>query len=259
MLQMEEIYKSFSDNLVLDSFSLHVRQGEFVSLIGPSGCGKTTALRIAAGLLLPSGGKVSVDGKLSMTPSREKSIVFQHFNLFPWRTAINNVAYGLEIQGVQKDERRQRAMELLKLVGLESHADHYPAALSGGQKQRVGIARAMAIGPKLMLMDEPFGSLDALTREHLQIEFQRICLEQNLTVLFVTHSIDEALFLSDRIMVMGVHPGRVIAEFPITLGRPRGQYNFRAEPEYVSTRQKVWDLLQKQLMLANDGAQAPRS
>lgn len=255
---MDRVFKSFADNLVLDSFDLHVRPGEFVSLIGPSGCGKTTALRIAAGLLQPTGGSVFVDGQQSMKPSRDKSIVFQHFNLFPWRTSISNVSYGLEIQGVPKDERLDRAMELLKLVGLESHANHYPGALSGGQKQRVGIARALAIDPKLMLMDEPFGALDALTREYLQIEFQRICVEQNLTVLFVTHSIDEALFLSDRIMVMGVRPGRVIAEFPITLKRPRGEYNFRAEEEYVTTRAEVWMLLQEQLVLASETGQRAR-
>lgn len=251
MLLMDGIHKSFSGNLVLDHFTLNVAPGEFVSLIGPSGCGKTTALRIAAGLLAPSSGHVVVDGEPSMGPSRKKSIVFQHFNLFPWRTCLNNVVYGLEIQGVPKAERIARAHELLSLVGLESHAGHYPSEMSGGQRQRVGIARALAIEPKLLLMDEPFGALDALTREYLQGELQRICAEKDLTVLFVTHSIDEALFLSDRIIVMGVHPGRVIAEFPISLPKPRGDYNFRAEPEYAVTREKIWDLLQKELVHAD--------
>lgn len=253
MLSMDRIFKSFSGNLVLDNFHLEVASGEFVSLIGPSGCGKTTALRIAAGLLPASSGAVFVDRKPSPAPSRDKSIVFQHFNLFPWRTCINNVVYGLEIQGVSKEERLARAHELLKLVGLESHANHYPSEMSGGQKQRVGIARALAIDPKLLLMDEPFGALDALTREYLQGELQRICAERNLTILFVTHSIDEAIFLSDRIIVMGVHPGRVIAEFPIFLPKPRGDYNFRAEPEYAIVREKIWGLLQSELLQSDTG------
>jgi NitT/TauT family transport system ATP-binding protein len=258
MLRMDHIHKSFSGNLVLDDFNLDVAPREFVTLIGPSGCGKTTALRIAAGLLNPSGGRVFVDEKPSPEPSRDKSIVFQHFNLFPWRTALNNVVYGLEIQGMPKEERLERARELLKLVGLDTHADHYPSELSGGQKQRVGIARSLAIDPKLLLMDEPFGALDALTREYLQGELQRICGERDLTVLFVTHSIDEALFLSDRIIVMGVQPGRVIAEFPIALRKPRGDYNFRAEPEYAIVREQIWNLLQDQL-LAAEAAAAERS
>ena len=152
-----------------------------------------------------------------------------------------------------KAERTARARELLKLVGLETHADHYPSELSGGQKQRVGIARSLAIEPKLLLMDEPFGALDALTREYLQGELQRICAERDLTVLFVTHSIDEAIFLSDRIMVMGVNPGRIIAEFSINLPKPRGEYNFRAEAEYAVLREQIWELLQSELIQTEAG------
>jgi NitT/TauT family transport system ATP-binding protein len=245
---MQRLNKSFSTaGKVLDDFNLSVREQEFVSLIGPSGCGKTTALRIVAGLLDPTSGTVIVDGKPSIGPSRDKAIVFQHFNLFPWRTAIDNVAYGLEMQGVSKKERYQVAMEYLDLVGLSQSAKQYPAQLSGGMKQRVGMARALSINPKLLLADEPFGALDALTREYLQGQLARICEERRLTTLFVTHSIDEAIYLSDRVVVMGVRPGRIIAEFEIKMPKPRGDYNFRAEPEYAQVRQEIWGLLEQQI------------
>ncbi len=249
MLEMVKVNKAFATSAgkVLDDFTLSVKPGEFVSLIGPSGCGKTTALRIVAGLLSPSSGKVVVNGKESLGPSREKAIVFQHFNLFPWRTAIDNVAYGLEIHGVKKQERLKIAREYLDLVGLRASEKQFPAQLSGGMRQRIGIARALAINPKLLLMDEPFGALDALTREYLQGQLARICEERNLTTLFVTHSIDEAIYLSDRVVVMGVQPGRIIAEFPISLPKPRADYNFRAEAVYAKVREEIWQLLEQQI------------
>jgi NitT/TauT family transport system ATP-binding protein len=230
----------------LGDFSLTLERGEFVSLIGPSGCGKTTALRIVTGLLEPTGGDVAVDGEPSTGPSRDKAIVFQLFNLFPWRTALANVAYGLELQGVPKKERLAKARDYLDLVGLGGRSHHYPSQLSGGEQQRVGLARALAIEPKLMLMDEPFGSLDALTREHLQEMVQRIVADRGLTVLFVTHSIDEAIFLSDRIVVMGV-PGRVIGEFTVEMPKPRDAYDWRSTPEYAQLRSDVWSLLRAEL------------
>jgi len=246
---MVNVNKAFatSGGKVLDDFNLKVRPGEFVSLIGPSGCGKTTALRIVAGLLSPSNGKVVVNGQDSLGPSRDKAIVFQHFNLFPWRTALDNVAYGLEIHGMKKKERHQIAREYLSLVGLSESEKQFPSQLSGGMRQRIGIARALAINPKLLLMDEPFGALDALTREYLQGQLARICEERNLTTLFVTHSIDEAIYLSDRVVVMGVKPGRIIEEFPISLRKPRAEYNFRAEPEYAKVREEIWELLEQQI------------
>ena len=253
MLEIQHLNKSFTTtagNRVLDDFDLSMEPGEFVSLIGPSGCGKTTALRIVAGLLEQSSGTVVVDGKPSTGPSRDKAIVFQHFNLLPWRTAIDNVAYGLELHGVPKTQRMETAREYLDLVGLTASASKYPAELSGGMRQRIGIARALAIHPKLLLMDEPFGALDALTREHLQGQLARICAERNLTTLFVTHSIDEAIYLSDRVVVMGVQPGRIIAEFKVTMPKPRGEYNFRAEPEYATVREEIWRLLEQQIMRA---------
>ena len=258
MLEMTNVNKAFSTSAgnVLDDFNLKVRPGEFVSLIGPSGCGKTTALRIVAGLLTQSTGKVVVDGRDSKGPSRDKAIVFQHFNLFPWRTAIDNVAYGLEIHGMKKQERLKIAGEYLDLMGLSASAKQFPAQLSGGMRQRIGIARALAISPKLLLMDEPFGALDALTREYLQGQLAKICEERSLTTLFVTHSIDEAIYLSDRVVVMGVQPGRIIAEFPISLRKPRADYNFRAEPEYARVREEIWALLETQIRKAEKAEMA---
>jgi NitT/TauT family transport system ATP-binding protein len=245
MLEIRNLHKTYpqADSPALRDFNLNVDAGEFVTLIGPSGCGKTTALRIMTGLLPASHGDVFVDGKPSMKPSRDKAIVFQLFNLLPWRTALGNAAYGLELQGVRKKERLEVARQYLKLVGLDDRLGHYPFQLSGGQRQRVGLARALAIEPKLLLMDEPFGSLDALTRENLQIFLQQICADKKLTTLFVTHSIDEAIFLSDRIIVMGV-PGRVIGEFKVDLPRPRHEIDWRATSEYTEMRAEIWNMLQ---------------
>ena len=254
MLEIQHVNKAFDRDgtLVLQDFSLNVAEGELVSLIGPSGCGKTTLLRIVAGLLPATSGSVSVAGAPSMGPTRDKAVVFQHFNLFPWRTVLANAAYGLEIQRVPKKEREERAMEWLTKLGLGGYARHYPGEISGGMRQRVGIARALIIEPKLLLMDEPFGALDALTREHLQGELQRIGELTKLTILFVTHSIDEAVYLSDRVIVMGTHPGRIIREFPVPLRRPRYDYNFRAEPVYAEIRGEIWNLLEHELRAAPD-------
>ena len=240
---------------VLEDIAFEVPEGGFVTVIGPSGCGKTTLLRIVAGLLPPTEGQILLTGKESMGPSRDKAMVFQHFHLFPWRSALDNVAYGLELQGIPKRERLERARTYLDLVGLTNFANHYPAELSGGMQQRVGIARALVVEPKVLLMDEPFGALDALTREHLQTELQKIREESKSTVLFVTHSIDEAIYLSDRVVVMGVQPGRIIAEFPISLRKPRGDYNFRAEPEYARVREEIWKLLEGQIVRAEKVAE----
>jgi len=248
VLEIQHLQKTYSgaEGPALVDFDLTIADGEFVTLIGPSGCGKTTALRIIAGLLEPSGGDVRFNGVSAFAPSREKAMVFQQFNLFPWRTALANVAYGLEMQGMGKKERLAIAEEYLDLVGLGDRANHYPSQLSGGQNQRVGLARALAIQPKLMLMDEPFGSLDALTREHLQALLQKICTERHLTVIFVTHSIDEAIFLSDRMVVMG-ELGRVIEEHTVHLERPRSNYDWRSTPEYKELRAATWSVLQTEI------------
>ena len=249
MLSVRSLNKRFSADgpLVLDSMDLEVAEGEFVSLLGPSGCGKTTLLKIVAGLLQPSQGKVLLDEKESRAPSKEKAMVFQHFNLLPWRTALKNASYGLEVQGVPKDERLERAGQYLKLLGLTAYENHYPSQISGGMKQRVGLARALATEPRLMLMDEPFGALDALTRENLQNELLRITESQGLTVLFVTHSIDEAIFLSNRIVVMGRHPGRKLAEFEVPFEFPRVSTEIRADPRFGTLRNEVWVLLEEEM------------
>jgi NitT/TauT family transport system ATP-binding protein len=248
MLEINHLFKVYegATSPAVSDFNLTVETGEFVSLIGPTGCGKTTVLRTVTGLLPPTRGEVLLDGKVSLKPSPEKAIVFQMFNLFPWRTALGNVAYGLEMQGVGKKERLEQAEEYLRLVGLSDRMKHYPHQLSGGQNQRVGLARALAIKPKLMLMDEPFGALDALTREYLQGMVQRICAQTKLTVLLVTHSVDEAIFLSDRIIVMG-NQGRVIRELSVDLPRPRDDVDWRATDEYTRLRGEVWSLLKHEL------------
>lgn len=254
MLRIESLRKTFTDdsNPVLLNFNLEVQRGEFVSLIGPSGCGKTTVLNIITGLVAPDEGGVWIDDQPSPEPSRDKAMVFQHFNLFPWRSALHNAAYGLEMQGVPAKSRLDTATKYLELVGLGNYLNYYPAHLSGGMRQRVGLARALAIRPKVLLMDEPFGALDALTREQLQGMLQQICIDENLTVLFVTHSTDEAIFLSDRVVVMATRPGCILAEFPVELPRPREDYDWRAEQEYTNLRSQIWDLLQNRLATKED-------
>lgn len=193
----------------LDHIDATVRRGEFVSLLGPSGCGKTTLLRIAAGLTKWEEGSISIGGKPVRGPRKDGCMVFQHFGLFPWRSVLANVAFPLELDGVRESDRHARAMELLQLVGLEKHANHLPHEISGGMQQRVSIARALMRKPSMLYMDEPFGALDAQTRERLQEDFLKIWETVGTTVLFVTHSIDEALVLSDRILVFSASPGRI--------------------------------------------------
>jgi NitT/TauT family transport system ATP-binding protein len=201
--------------------NVHARTGEFICFVGPSGCGKTTVLRVAAGLLMPTTGQVRLNGVRIAGPSRERCMVFQEYALFPWCTAIDNVAYGLKLIGIRKSERRLSAQDLLRRVGLASYAQHYPGELSGGMRQRVAIARALAVDPEVLLMDEPFGALDAQTRSELQEELLRIWEQSSKTTLFITHSIEEAVYLADRVVVMASHPGRVLREFSIDLKRPR--------------------------------------
>lgn len=249
MLAVSGLWKGFPrlDLPVLQDVSFTVPDGGFTTLIGPSGCGKTTLLRIVGGLEPLGQGSITVGGKPSVGPARDKTMVFQHFNLFPWRTALANVAYGPELQGIPEKERNERARHYLELVGLGKFAGHYPAELSGGMQQRVGIARALVVEPKLLLMDEPFGALDALTREYLQTELLTICEQTEVAVLFVTHSIDEAIFLSDHILVMGTRPGRIVREFEVDLPRPRWTYDVRAEPAFIELRAELWSELEAEL------------
>jgi NitT/TauT family transport system ATP-binding protein len=225
LLVADDIKKVYHTNQgqveALAGVSFEVEAGEFLCLVGPSGCGKTTLLRILGALLAPTSGGVRLNGQGLTSPRREISFVFQKANLMPWRTVLDNVALPLEVQGVDKTEARHRSQELLRLVGLPDFERAYPAQLSGGMQQRVAIARALIYGPAILLLDEPFGSLDALTREVLNVELLRIWRMRRQTGVMVTHSIQEAVFLADRVLVMSPRPGRIKAALPISLPRPR--------------------------------------
>ena len=207
--------------VALADIDFTVRDGEFVSIVGPSGCGKSTLLRILAGLMPPTQGQASLAGTPISGPRRDIGVVFQSPVLFPWRTVLSNAELPVDVQGLDRKAMRVRAMELLKLVGLEGFETRYPRELSGGMQQRVSLVRALIHDPALLLMDEPFGALDAMTRETMHIELQRIWMERQKTVVFITHSIAEAVFLADRVLVMTPRPGRIGAELKIDLPRPR--------------------------------------
>ena len=206
----------------VQDFSLTVLPGEFVCLLGPSGCGKSTLLGALAGHLATSAGSIRLDGERIYRPSPQRGLVFQHHTLFPWKRVIENVAFGLKMQGVPRAQRTERAAELLRLIGLEGFEQRYPAELSGGMQQRVEIARVLINRPRVLLMDEPFGALDAMTRQMMQELLLDIWTRIRTTVLFVTHDIDEALFLADRIVVMSARPGRILEEICVDFARPRG-------------------------------------
>jgi NitT/TauT family transport system ATP-binding protein len=226
----------------LDRVSFTVRAGEIVALIGPSGCGKTTALRVAMGLDAANAGRVTVDGRAINGCGHDRGMVFQHAELLPWLSALQNVMFGLEMKGMRGEPLREAAMKYLDLVGLASSHNRRPHQLSGGMKQRVGIARALAIDPKVLLMDEPFGALDAQTRESLQAELLDIHARTRKTILFVTHDLDEAVLIADRIVVM-TH-GRVQEIVDVPLTRPRADLSIvRGLPEFNDTRYKIWRLL----------------
>lgn len=208
-------------SVAVTGVNIQIQKGQFVCLVGPSGCGKTTVLRVAAGLLRPTSGQVELNGKTISAPGRERCMVFQEYGLFPWYTAIDNVAYGLKLAGMSKTQRRGIAHDFLRRVALAKYEHHYPGELSGGMRQRVAIARALVLDPEVLLMDEPFGALDAQTRAELQTELLRIWAQSTKTTLFITHSIEEAVYLADRVVVMASHPGRVIREFAVDLTRPR--------------------------------------
>ena len=229
--------------VALDRVSASVRKGELVTLLGPSGCGKTTLLRLTAGLLAPDEGRVMIGGTPVTAPRKDACMVFQNFGLLPWRTVMGNVEFPLEIDGLPIAERREQARHFLELVGLAAFAEHYPHELSGGMQQRVGIARALMRKPILIFMDEPFGALDAQTREQLQEDFLRIWSRTGATVVFVTHSIDEALFLSDRIFVFDTAPGRIrsIVASPVAPVRLAG--DVRAHPEFGKYRAELRNML----------------
>ncbi|MFJ8258101.1 ABC transporter ATP-binding protein [Peribacillus asahii] len=234
---------------VLDDFQLQVQEGEFLSILGPSGCGKSTFLSILAGLTSKTSGELIVDGQPVNGVNKKHSVVFQGYALFPWLTVVENVETGLEIRGVPKKERREIALEYINLVGLYTFANRYPHELSGGMKQRVAIARSLAYDPDVLLMDEPFGALDAQTREILQTELLRIWESSKKTIIFITHSLDEAIYLSDRVAIMTARPGRVKKIIDIPLERPR-QFEIRNSEEFVQLRQEAWEVLKDEVLQA---------
>ncbi|MGN7455319.1 ABC transporter ATP-binding protein [Paenibacillus pasadenensis] len=231
---------------VLQDFGLQIREGEFMSVLGPSGCGKSTFLGMLAGLAKPTEGVITVDGQPLTGVSRRNGVVFQGYALFPWRTVLHNVETGLQIRGVRAKERREKARHYIRLVGLEAFEDRYPHELSGGMKQRVAIARALAYDPDVLLMDEPFGALDAQTRETMQAELLRIWEASRKTIVFITHSLDEAVYLSDRVAVMTARPGRVKAILDIPLERPRPA-SIRGEEAFVALRRQAAAILQDEV------------
>jgi NitT/TauT family transport system ATP-binding protein len=225
----------------LNGLDLHVRPKEFVSLIGPSGCGKTTVLKIIAGLLSPTKGEVLIEGRRVTGPGTDRATVFQSPGLMPWRSVLENVILALEFAEIPKSQRRQRAINYVDSVGLGEFHHHYPAELSGGMQQRVGIARALAIEPQVLLMDEPFGALDAMTRGQMQTELVRIWEQERRTVLFVTHSIEEAIVLSDRIVVMT--DGSIREEVKVDIDRPRSRESLLEDRNAIDLRHKLFELL----------------
>ena len=228
----------------LNNFTIEVTKGEFVSIVGPSGCGKSTFLNIVLGLIRPGTGEIRLNGAPVTGPGQERAMVFQEFGLLPWRTVAANVELGLELKGVPPAERTERATELIKLVGLAGFERHYPHELSGGMKQRVGLARALATEPEVLLMDEPFAALDAQTREVLQAELLRIHAQTGKTTLFVTHDLDEAIYLSDRVVVMAARPGRVKQVIDIPFAYPRPELpELRGDLEFQKIRASIWSLI----------------
>ncbi len=245
-LVLKGVSKRFNDLLAVSDINLEVKDGEFVCLLGPSGCGKTTLLRLVAGLETPAEGEILLDDKKIEGVSRECGFVFQEYALFPWRTVKENIEFGPEVKGMVKEERERISRYYIDLVGLKGFENHYPHELSGGMKQRVGIARAYANHPKLLLMDEPFGALDAQTRNLMQAELLRVWELEHISALFVTHSVDEAVYLADRIVVMTVRPGAVREIFDVKLSRPR----VRTSLEANVIRDKVLKSLGSEIALA---------
>jgi NitT/TauT family transport system ATP-binding protein len=251
MLQLKGVSKNFRNGggepiRAVENMDLTIKANEFVCMVGASGCGKTTTLRMVAGLEQPSQGDILLNGQPVHGPGLDRSVVFQRYTLYPWRTVLDNVAFGLEVQGMGKKARRKRAMEYLRLVGLSEYAAAHPHQLSGGMRQRVAVARSLAADPDVLLMDEPFGALDALTRNTLQKELTRIWEQERKTILFITHSIREAVMLADRVVVMSSNPGRIKELIEISLPRPRDQH----DPALKRYQAEIHNLLEHDLTRA---------
>lgn len=229
--------------VALEEFSLSIKAGEFVTIVGPSGCGKSTFLNVVAGLQPPTAGEVTIDGKVVRGPGPERAMVFQDYGLMPWRTVEKNVCFGLEMQNRLDADAQERVRYYIRLVGLAGFEHAYPRELSGGMRQRVGLARALATEPRILLMDEPFAAVDLITRELMQDELAQIMATTEKTVIFITHSVDEAITLGDRILVMTARPGRIKQIFEVDLPRPRSAKTIRSSKEYVGLRAQIWEQL----------------
>ncbi|MFZ5919282.1 MAG: ABC transporter ATP-binding protein [Chloroflexota bacterium] len=248
IIQIQNVSKVFRNDqdqvVALHGVNLEINHGEFTVIIGPSGCGKSTLLYLLAGFDKPSSGQILLDGQPVDRPAPDRGFVFQDYALFPWRTVLGNVMFGLRSNGWKRQAARARALEFVQLVNLDGFEHAYPHMLSGGMKQRVGIARALAYDPKVLLMDEPFGALDAQTRKYMQQELVRIWQKTGKTVVFITHSVIEAVYLADRIVVMTARPGQVKGCVEVNLPRPR---DYTGE-DYLAVRQKVLDLLEEEVI-----------
>ncbi|HLH26550.1 MAG TPA: ABC transporter ATP-binding protein [Chloroflexota bacterium] len=246
-IRVENATKTFTDGAVVafQNLSLAVQANEVLCIVGPSGCGKTTLLRCIDGLMPLTSGRIRIDGQEVREPSEQVAVVFQHFGLFPWKTVRENVAYGLRLRRASRAELAA-VDEYIRLVGLEGAENRYPYQLSGGMQQRTGLARALAVRPSILLMDEPFASVDAQTREILQAELLRIWWQQRQTMLFITHSIDEAVLLGDRVAILSAHPGRVKEILDVPIERPRDPDAVRALPVFAELRAYIWDQLKQQ-------------
>jgi NitT/TauT family transport system ATP-binding protein len=248
---LEKVFAAHDGRAVraIDSLTLDIDEGEFVSIVGPSGCGKSTFLHIVAGFEQASGGSLTLQGVPIAKPGPDRGMLFQDLSLFPWLTALENVCWPLEMKGIAKSERLARAQKILELVDLGRFGHLYPAQLSGGMRQRVALARLIALDSKMLLMDEPFGALDAQTRELLQEELQSIWRRDRKTALFVTHDIDEAIYLGTRVIVFSARPGRIKADMRIPVGVDRSP-EFRKSAQYNDMRIQIWDLLREEVLKA---------
>ena len=234
--------RTYTQLVALDGVNLQVMDGEFVAIVGPSGCGKTTFLSVVDGLIAATSGRVLVDGEVVTRPGPDRAVVFQDASLLPWRTVLGNVRYGLECLGVGAREADARSERLIGLVGLAGFEHHYPHELSGGMQQRVNLARALVVDPKILLMDEPFASLDAQTRELMQEEFTRIWAKAQKTVLFITHQIDEAIYLADRVIVFSGRPGKVKDSIAVDIERPR-PIGVKRQARFHALEDRIWGLI----------------
>lgn len=249
-IQIEGLGKEYGGRPVFQDVSINIAEREMVTIVGPSGCGKTTLLRCIQGLVKPDSGRVLVDGKEVNGPPADTAMVFQHFGLFPWKTVRANLTFGLRSLRLDKAEVNERADHYLELVGLKDHADSYPYQLSGGMQQRAGLARALATKPRLLIMDEPFGAIDAQTRDILQFELLRIWQENPTTMLFVTHSIEESVLMGDRVLILKGRPGRVFDIVDVNIPHPRGR-DVLSTPRFNDVREYVWNSIMDEAVAAD--------